>query len=322
MQNFSSKKRGNSPRSFNFGVLGVIAAVALLVLCLVLFRGFFGVAGSYVAAPLFSFNTWFRESSSALPVYLRSRAALLGEITELRETIMASQGDRDTIERLELENRELHALVGNVPDASFIAAAVISRPPAMPYDALLIDRGADDGIVEGAVVYYAHDRAIGTVARVYARSAVITLFSTPDARTTVYIVGPNIYTTAFGAGGGVIRVSVPQGITIAKDNLVLLPGLEGGVLGRISAIQSEATNPEQNAYIVHDLPLQSLRLVGVSPTAPTRVSFEEARANIERQKEALRLAVPDGVLVDTEATSTATTTDAAAGEVSGEEIIE
>lgn len=322
MQNFSSRKKGNSRRSFSLGLLGVITIIVVVVLMLILLRGVFATAGSYVAAPLYGLNTWFRESSSGLPAYLRDRASLLGEITTLRETVMSSSGDRDTIERLERENEELRMLLGDSEKETYIAAAVISRPPSMPYDALLIDRGSADGIMAGAVVFYADDRAIGTVARVFEGSAVINLFSTPDAKTTVYIVGPNIYTTAHGAGGGVVRVSVPQGIVLAEDNLVLLPGLPGGVLGRISAIQSEATNPEQNAYIVHDVPLQSLRLVSVATTPPPSISFDAARASIEQHKEALRIEVPAGVLVDTAATSTATTSTETIRATTTSEVVE
>ena len=309
MQNFSLKKRGNSRRSFLKAVAGTLIALGVVILLVVLFRGMFGVMGSFVSSPLYGIHAWFSNGTHSIPSYFRDRNTLQSEIDSLKETILANQGNAFTIGRLELENTELRSLLGGRDTEERIAAGVVSRPPHMPYDALLIDRGAYDGIEEGAVVYYTADRAIGVVARVYETSAVITLFSTPHVETTAYISGPNIYTTAYGAGGGVIRVSVPQGIVLAENDLVLLPGLPAGVLGKISAIQSEATNPEQNAYIVHDVPLQSLKMVSVGTVVPPALSFEEARASIEAQKRILFVDVPEGVLVDVGTTTAATNTE-------------
>jgi cell shape-determining protein MreC len=311
MKTFSSKRRASYRRNFSVTALVALVLIIVAVLLLFLFRGVFGTIGSFLTAPLFGAHAWLTAETGGPFSFLQNKALLEERIAELENTVLALRGSSFTMDRLMAENTALHALLGDTAEESRIAAGVIARPPAVPYDALLIDRGIREGIVEGAVVYYSADRVIGTIARAYENASVVKLFSTPLTKTTVYIVGANIYTTAHGAGGGVIRVSVPQGIVLTEGDLVLLPGLKGGVLGKISAIESQATNPEQNAYIVQDVPLQSLQIVGVANEAQPAITFEEARANIEAAKNTFLLDVPAGVLVDvgtTTATTTATTT--------------
>jgi len=206
------------------------------------------------------------------------------------------------------ENEELLSLM-NIDDAERIAAAVTARPPYLPYDSLLIDRGTKDGIKEGAIVYRAYDQAIGLVSRVYQEGALVTLFSTPGVEATVYILGPNIYTTAYGEGGGIVRVSVPQGVSIVLGDVVIIPSLEIGVLGTIKDIKSVPTQPEQYGYVMSEAPIQSLNLVSVSSRVLQKRTFEEVESIIAGYNyEALKVDIPDNVVVGgTLASSTGTT---------------
>lgn len=280
-----------------------------LVLILAFGRPFVSGFVASITTPAYLLRSWFLESSATVPSYLRDRHALLTEIEKLNETIAASGGNTALITKLTAENAVLTNLALNTVADERILAGVVARPPYLPYDAVMLDRGARDGVREGVIVYQSGDHAIGIVSRAYESTALVSLFSTPGIETTVFIVGPDIYTTAYGNGGGVVRVSVPQGILLTEGDVVLLPSLPGSIVGTISAIRSEATRPEQDAFIVGTLSMQSLRTVSVGTRVLEKISFDEAREALHSVRESyLKLDVPAGVLVE-QASSTATSTE-------------
>lgn len=268
-----------------------------------------GLASSYALKPLYSLQTFFSSSSATLPVYLRGRTELLNEMADLKEKLSAYSGSSATINRLIVDNEEIRALA-SVRDTKRIIAGVIARPPRVPYDTLILDSGTSDGIQEGAVVYQAGELAIGFVSRVFPEISLVTLFSSPGVETTVYVFGPDIFTTAYGEGGGVMRISVPQGILLKEGDVVILPSLESGSVGVINKVSSTPTQPEQSGYVVASIPMQSLRLVGVSSRVATPASFDEALKQVQQEKtEFLKIDIPKEFKPDAiTATSTGSST--------------
>lgn len=311
MRNFSLKTRANSPHNYRRArytrlVVGIIVGVIFLYF----FKNALGAFGAYLAEPVYLMRTWLQESSATIPSYLRSRSELLGEIRTLEEQVAAESGNLATLNRLAHENEELRGLM-NISNEDRIAAGVIARPPFLPYDALMIDRGTNDGIIDQALVYVRDNIVIGYVSQVFSTSALVTLFSTPGVEGTAYIYGPNIYTTAHGEGGGVIRLSVPQGIALAEGDVVILPSTGEGTIGAVAYIESISTQPEQHAYVVQEIPLQSLRLVGVSSRVIRPMSYEEAERIVnEKRNQNLHIEVPVVTTIDSDfATGTPTTTE-------------
>ena len=195
-------------------------------------------------------------------------------------------------------------MLGNEEDER-IGTSVIGRPTALPYDTLVLDRGSRDGVVKHAPVFIGADQAVGFVAEVFKDTSVVTLASSPGFESTVYILGPNIYTTAEGIGGGVLQVSVPQGILLSEGDLIVVPSFDSGVYGTIDYIESIPTEPEQRGFVTLSIPIQSIRYVSVGRTPLTSLSFEEAVAVVERTKHDLtKVPVPEGVLIDIETSTT------------------
>jgi cell shape-determining protein MreC len=262
---------------------------------------FSGTVGTILAA-----RQYFENSSATLPTYVRDRSELLSEIQDLRETIGAQSGSAATIERLTEENEEFRALLGDDTEER-IAAGVIARPPFSPYDSFVLDRGTEDGITEGAIVYHTSDYAIGYVRHAYSKSSVVALFSSPGIESTVYVYGPDIYATAYGEGGGIIRISVPQGVSLTEGNVVVLPTLDTGILGTIGTVTSVPTQPEQHAYLSFPVSMQSIRIVGVERNPIAEVSFKDAALNVDAFRTKFLLDVPPELRLSV-GTSTASTT--------------
>lgn len=303
--------KGSSRRTFlNKHILALVAFCAAIVVLLFLVPRAVGSVAALAITPVLQIEHWIAESSSVLPSYIRSRNELLAAEQELRRKLADHAAAALSASLLAKENDALRGLL-SATTTSRIAAGVIGRPTLLPYDVFVIDRGTVDGVRQHAPVYAGKDQVIGFVAHAYAHTAVVTLVTTPDFKSTVYIYGPNIYTTAVGRGSGSLRVAVPQGITLTEGDLVAIPSLGRGVYGKISVIDSVPSRPEQYGYVSIEEPLAGIQFVSVGAEPLTTITFEEAKEIVEHVRtDVLSVPVPGDVLVDVESgTSTATTTD-------------
>jgi cell shape-determining protein MreC len=306
MQKFLQTKRTTSSRSSNGARIRGVLLIALVVLLLVYAKGILSAIASVVTFPLYTVADYLRYSSGTVPSYLRDRTVLLEEKNALELELASQQGMATTLAHTLRENEELRALL-NASSTGRIAAGVIARPPFTPYDTLVLDQGSESGIIAHAPVFHINGTAIGYVQSVSAHNALVTLLSAPSVRSTVYVFGPNLFAHAEGQGGGVVRISIPQGISVSLGDSVVLPSLNGGMLGTIDAVESTPTGPEQYAFVTLSTPLSSLRLVGVGTRPLEPVDFPEAQHAVAEAAQTLFI-VP--VPVDASmGTSTASTTD-------------
>ena len=306
MMTFSPKTRRSFRRSSERKRRVVVGGlIVLAVLSAVFLSGILGSGLSYITSPLRSFSTWMGESSGTIPSHFRSQQALIDQIQTLEERAESQDDLEAKLLNLEKENRRLRELLGS-SEIPRIAAGVIMRPGDTPYDTLLIDRGSQDGILEGAVVFADFDTVIGTVSRVFPKSALVSLVSSPGQKSTVYIYGPDIFTYAEGFGGGVLRVSVPQGIELAVGNPVVLPTIDPGVYGTITHIESLESSPAQYGFVTSPTSINSLRFVAVSSEVPPEITFADALQHVENMRvNVLTTSVPQEILISTtSATST------------------
>lgn len=266
--------RHNSVRQ-RIGTALAIAVIGVLFLYITPQIARFTVA--LVWMPYDALRVWVLESQSTIPVYLRDRHALSNELETLQNELADLKKSDETFTSLKRENDELRSLVDAVPE-SRVLARVLARPNQLPYDVLMLDRGARDGVVLHAPVFTGHNQVIGLVTKVLERTSHVTLVTTPGFSATAYIYGPNIYTTTEGLGSGVLRVRVPQGIALAEQDTVILPAVDSGVFGVIARVETSPTKPERFGYIIADTSLQSLRYVSVGKEPAVTHSFVEAQA--------------------------------------------
>lgn len=312
MKKFSSTTRVSSRRTSHKKKVRKLLYTGLFLTVLVfLMPRLFGFGAALVVVPVLYFENTLASIGSFLPDFFQDRVQLIKENEKLERQLATETISDQTIKRLLQENRSLRRLLGDSEEKR-TGASIIGRPAVTPYDVIIIDKGSVDGIQKNAPVYLGEDQAIGYVAEVYGSVSVVTLLSTPGFEASVYIYGPNIYTTARGIGGGVLEVSVPQGILLSEGDLVVVPALGAGVYGAISVVRSVASEPEQKGYVTYRMPLQSMQYVSVGESVVNSISFEEAAAVVaEVKKDLATVPVPAGVLVETKentASSTATST--------------
>ncbi len=310
MKKFSSTTRANSRRTSQNKQITQVIIVGLLLMGLIwLLPRMMHVAAALVMAPINGVSHWVRESTGSLPQYLRNRSDLVASMNDLRQQLASRSGDKFTNEMLAKENEELRHLLGDQGDER-VLAGVIGRPNALPYDMLMIDQGMRDGIVVGAPVYIGDRTVIGFIQSATDKTALVTLITTPDFVSTVYVLGPDIFTTAVGIGGGQLKVGIPQGIMVKVGDLVILPSITSGVYGSVSYLETVPTEPEQYAYVSPTTPIGSLRLVSVGTTPMIGSTFDAALKNVEvLRNELFTVAVPSGYQsTSTHATATSSST--------------
>lgn len=310
MRKYSSITRVNSRQASRTKVLVryVLIIAGIIALGLIVPK-FFSFVGEVVMSPYHASRAWVSTSGSSLPQYLRDRSTLLDEIDNLKREVAAEKGTDQSMRKLIHENASLRELLA-ADGSDRIAARVIARPNSLPYDLIQIDQGSKDGIIKRAPVFLGRDQVIGYVTHVSREYSFVQLVTTPGFASTVFIVGPDIYTNAEGMGGGVMRVRVPQGVLLEKGNLVLLPAVNSGVYGEIISVEAIPTQPQQYGYLSPNIPLQSMRYVAVGTEPIVTPTFEEVQEVVDSQLEELFvISVPEDQLVGDIATSTATSTE-------------
>jgi cell shape-determining protein MreC len=268
----------------------IAIAASLVVICGWFLPAAFSTISSIVMSPFHAVNQWLEESSSLIPTFVRDRQSLQADIQQLESQLQINSRTNVTQQRLLLENNRLRELLGAAKE-NRIVAGVIARPDTLPYDFLQIDRGVNDGIEVGAPVFVGTDIVVGLVVHTAAQYSFVELFTTPGFEATIFLSGPDVVAKMYGMGGGVARVSLPQGIPIQIGNLVHVPSVEPGVFGKIAYIENEPTQPEQYGYVAPNISLNSLYQVSVGRVSQISQSVEEIDQRVRSEIES-RLVVP------------------------------
>lgn len=193
---------------------------------------------------------------------------------------MAERGGvRVSLELVRSENQQLRELLNLPNNENRHLARVVSRPESLPYDVLQIDAGGRDGIIMNAPVYHGTGQVMGFVSYVAPYYSLVTLVTSPGQKGTAFVFGPDVYARTEGMGGGVLRVRIPQGVSVVKDDIVVLPAAVSGYYGKISHVEARPTEPQQYAYVPLDTSLQSIRYVsvGLEPLSPLDFTIVQER---------------------------------------------
>ena len=230
-----------------------------------------------IAQPLLSHISSGFQSTEFIASLFGDKASIAHERDLLREKNAALESEKQSLIIAKTYSDDVQNVLDTTKDKR-IVAAVVSRPNFTPYDTLLIDRGARDGVPEGALVYANSSRAIGYIKKVYDSLSHVALFTTAGVELLVYLPESHALAHAVGMGGGLIRVSVPQGVRIKTGDIVTYPTITPSIIGTVSKIVTTPTNPDVYAFLTVDTVPFSLFVVSVdtrSFTMPSRAELEK-----------------------------------------------
>ena len=195
---------------------------------------------------------------------------------------LAAESERLTAENTALAS-ENQALLQKVSDVSAllgvsgiqknipgILAGVVARPPASPYDTLVLAAGTNEGVALGMEAFGEGGVPLGIVSSVRADFSRVTLFSAPGVVTGGWIGQESIPLSLVGAGAGAMQASIARVAGIIEGDVVFVPGPGQLPIGSVVRVDSDplspgvtlriqpALNPFGVAWVV-------LRMTGVVP---------------------------------------------------------
>jgi len=129
-----------------------------------------------------------------------------------------------------------------------IAARVLSSPSVSPYDTLVLDIGAKDGVAIGDAVFVAGSTKIGSIVEVFGRTSRARLNSSPGQEFAV-LISDNISATAKGRGGGNFVIELPRDAEINMGDNVSTVSPTINILGFVEHIEVDPNDPFQKIFL-------------------------------------------------------------------------
>ena len=220
------------------------------------------VRDGFVRAGLFV-SSGFR-GSRALSV---ENDALRAQVADMQQKV----ADRDALYQENLTLKQQYSREDF--DVSHpVLAGIVARPPQLPYDALIIDAGADHGLKIGNAVSVGSG-VIGTIVEVYPHNARVQLFSSAGRETPGMLDGA--FVTAEGQGSGAMMIRLPTGVSAAIGDPVVLTGISGGVFGIVTRIETSASSALKSVYLRAPADLFAIAFVMVDTDAQHVFTVEQ-----------------------------------------------
>jgi len=247
-----------------FFLLALFAIIALVAVAFfrqpaggILWRGIGFVENNtgFVGAAIRDFGAQF----SAKAILAEQNQELSRRVAVLE----ARNADRDVLYE---QNIALKKQFGR-PDASRsgILAAVISRPPATPYDTLVIDTGENLAVITGDFVSAGGGALIGQITDVYSTTARVTLFSSAGNTYQALLRGTTPVTVT-GEGAGALTAKVPAGTEVAVGDAISFPDIAANISEIVAAIDAPENNSFKTLYLRLPANIFTLQFVEILPS--------------------------------------------------------
>jgi len=248
-------------------VIGIIAAF-VVILGLVQWRmpRLFPAIASAVAEPFW--RARFALDNGALD----SADSLLAQNEGLKLQLAGLEADMasSSVAILEQQNASLLSLLGRATStkSSYIAAAVLSRPPFAPYDDLIVDLGSNEGVSSTTLVYAPGAVLIGHVVSVLPETSTAALFSSPGEQYQVLIGPRSLPATAVGMGGGQYSAEVPHGSGIVPGDIISDLSFHDKAFGVVVSVATDPSDPFDSVLFAPPVSEHGLQWVLLDITKP------------------------------------------------------
>lgn len=246
-------------RAFPLGTALVLGAIALALGAFPDGRALLQASAARMLTPLQSAASQALEGSGTLSGTISRAGDLAAQNQAYREDIRQLQAVLAQVRDLEAENNDLRSLLGlreRLPIGKLTPAQIIARDPLALVQAVVIDRGTDDGLALNMPVVT--DRGVvGRLVEVYPTSAKALLLTDVNSGVAVRTEGDESRASGLvrGIGDGRLMLQyVPQEETIRQGDVVLTSGVGGTfppglVIGSISQIRQSDVSVFQEALV-------------------------------------------------------------------------
>jgi rod shape-determining protein MreC len=169
---------------------------------------------------------------------------LVAQVSQFREVDAENQQWRQL-----LDVREAR------PEDRFVAASVFARDQTNTREAIAIDRGSSDGVREGMIVLTQQGSLIGSVSKVLADTAWVTLITDSTSAVSAVVQESRAQGVVAGEGDGTLTMEfVEETADISEGDFVLTSGLggrhpAGELIGRVVDVERTAQELFQSVRV-------------------------------------------------------------------------
>ncbi len=203
-----------------------------------------------VAKPLWIIRDGITYSTTGFFGYFERVKTLQKENDALREELYMVKVKEYQFDQALVEYADLKLLMNASSSqvSSAITARVISKPPFTPYDTFVVDKGSEDGVVMGDLVYANNALVIGRVHQVTQHNAYITLFSSGDQTQEFVVSRTGVSVATTGMGGGNFALYVPKDFDIVVGDTLSEPSYDIGIVATVYALDETSQNSFKRVY--------------------------------------------------------------------------
>lgn len=205
--------------------------------------------------------------------YVRTYDEFQRELSLLRERVTSLSLSTLETEALRRENDELRSLLAFTREegASYdiVPAQVVARAFGEERARLVVNKGAEEGVVVGSAVVVADGVLIGTIEGVKERFSTVRLLTDHRSRVASKILGSETIGVSEGTKGSLLTFGfIPRHVDVKENDLVFTSGLESGipeglVIGFVTLVSLDDTQPFNTATIEPLVDARLYNTVGV-----------------------------------------------------------
>lgn len=228
-----------------------IALAAFFTICIAGFlyaptRNMLTEGVSTIAVTVWGAGNAISSSWNSLATNFQTKEVLMNENESLHEEMSRMQAQVLDRNLLAEKVARLEESLGRSRSDNRVTAEVVVGPGRSPYDTLVIDAGAEQGINTGDAVVYAGSGVIGEIVEVTSFSAKVKLYSSPGEEHDVVVGSHNFPVIALGRGMGNFEARVPQDSVVSIGDAVL--SKESLILGIVSLIEEKPAEPFKRIF--------------------------------------------------------------------------
>jgi len=234
-------------------IIGVF--FALLIFFGVFFRGLV----QSVASPILNVTGGIFSGFGNFSAYFQSKNELQKVNKELIEQNQDFKIKLLTLDSVQKENEALKIQLNFVDqEVKTSLVKIITRPPFSPFDTFVVN--SNDQIKKEQKVFY-KKLLIGHIIEVYDRTAIVKLYSSPDEKVPVQLLGNEFQ--AEGQGNLSFKIKIPKSLVVEK-NTPIYSSETNSILGVVQVIYSDEASAFQDIYFKYPVNINDLDYVEVS----------------------------------------------------------
>ena len=189
--------------------------------------------------------------------FLEPKSVLISENETLKKKINELEAQNIGYDILVSENDILSSISSG---SQFITTFAISFPPRMPYDTILLDKGGNAGVREGAIVYLGERVMVGKIESISSSSSKMRLLSSSGIKTESIIMRTGAPVELLGLGGFNFRLELTKGFDVEVGDLIVLPSLPQVAIAEVVFVGDDNVSPFLRVLLTTPLPIS-----GISP---------------------------------------------------------